>query len=375
MSMIEQLGEQMMEPMRHAVGDALAVAEEQTRRYRYALEALNGNYPGGPGLRVNGHANGHANGYALDGTPVAALPQASEEPGEPQEFDEDRVDPRRVSVRDAVDAVLRSAARKGYVGVTEIPGAMKAFEVVEVLDAWGWRDRSSGRTQTIMSTLCTLAKDGKAVRVERGTYAYVGLSADRIVILDEEGQPVDPNAVSIKALVRHVIRGAGGEALRPIQVVGRMEAAGWTNRNEHRTNTVRSFLARMMADGSVVRPVDGMYAWNMDQGTEAASPEPAPAPTAPSPVDAAPKVKRPQPSGRKRPGPDGPTGEQLVTAVLQGSPGTPMVAREVMTAMVQTGWTSTSTRPLGVVQACLAALTRKNPHVTRPELGQYVYTP
>ncbi len=361
MSMIEQLGEQMMEPMRHAMGDALAVAEEQARRYKYALAALNGEYPGSPGV-VNGHANGHANGYAaLTAASAVALAEA-----EPEETDSDphRVDPRKVSTKDAVEAALRSAANKGFIGVTDIPGAMKAFEVVEVLDAWGWRDRSATRVQTIMSTLSQMAKDGKAVRVDRGSYVHPGLFGDGSVVLDEEGQRVDPNAVSIKTLVRHVIRSAGGEALRPIQVVARMEAAGWTNRNGNRASTVRSLLARLMQEGVVVRPSEGVYAWNVDGHTPVPSAEPAAPPAAPK------KVSRLQQRD-----PNVPTGAELAVAVLQGSPGQAMVAQDVMAAMVQTGWTTTSARPLGVVQACLAELVHKNPNVQRPELGQYVFMP
>lgn len=358
MSMIEQLGEQLMEPMRAAMGDALAVAEEQARRYRFALDALNGNYPGS-GLR-NGQANGHATAM---GGPVAALNQAPAEPEPEPERDEDWVDPGRHSVKEIVEAVLRSAGRTGFMGVTDVPGAMKAFEVMEVMDRWGWRDRSKNRLQTVMSTLSNLAKDGLAVRVDRGSYAHARVSGDGSVILDETGQRVDPNDVSIKVLVRHVVRMAGGEALRPSQVVGRMEAAGWRNRNEHRANTVRALLGRMMRDeGVIVRPAEGVYAWNVGangQAPVAAEPESEPVPSPPqAPVK-----------------PDGPTGAEMVTAALQHSPGRPLAARQVMEYMLAQGWSSTSERPLSVVQACLAALARKDPHISRPELGLYLYKP
>ncbi len=369
MSMIEELGDQLMQPMRNAVGDALAVAEEQARRYRFALDALNGNYPGAQ-LPTNGHANGYARAMAQ--VPVAALVEAPAE-SEDQDDDPYRVDPRVVSLKDLVAGALKSAGARGFVGVTDIPGAMKAFEVVELMDAWGWRDRSLKRAETVMSTLAAMAKDGTAVRVDRGTYVHSQFGGSVTVLVDEQGEVVDPNAISIKALVGHVMRAAQGEALRPQQVVARMEATGWRNRNEHRANTVRSLLARMMMnEGTIVRPSEGVYAWNTEPVVQGAAPATQPAPAATKKKK---QSSRPQPPGRKPRDPNAPTGAQLVLAVLQGAAGRPLDAREVHASLTATGWTSSSARPLGVVQACLAQLVHDDSHVTRPELGQYLYTP
>ncbi len=283
MSMIEQFGEQFLAPMKGAIGDALSVAEENARRLQFALAALDGNYPGArgyEGVAPNGHAvaaravNGHVRAIEAPAPVPAASPVR-------HEMDADRVSGATFTGADLAEAVLRAAAKHQFIGIAGEPGVMKTSEVHEVMVRWGWRSSSMNPKSVVAATLATLWKAGRAERSGDGSYLHVEARGERIVLLGDDGKPVDPNALTIKEVVRLVLMRAGGEAMRPSQIVEVAVAAGWRNRTTHRESTVRSMASRLHTeDGIAERPGPGLYA------IPAQRPEPAPAPEAAAPVPA-----------------------------------------------------------------------------------------
>jgi len=253
--MIEQYGDQFLAPMREAVGDALAVAEENQRRLRYAFEALTGNYPGAKS-HMNGNGNGHA--VAIGATEIPALSPAAAPPELEYEMDVDQVDPKTASLKGLVEQVLKSAARFHFVGAAETAGAMKATEVLAVMTRWGWRPASERPAAVVSATLATLWKEGKAERVGPGNYLYA--RAKRRHVRGDDGKPVDINNLTISEAVRLILVGADGAALSPAQIVDIAQEAGWRNRSVHRVATVRSIASRHMRKGVAVRVDAGRYA-------------------------------------------------------------------------------------------------------------------
>lgn len=283
MSMIEQFGEQFMEPMKGAIGDALNVAEENARRLRFALAALDGNYPGA--ISYSG-TNGHtAAATAVPAQEVKALERPSSPPAPPpappptpHEMDADRIDGRTTTGADLAEAVLRAAVTHGFIGLFGEPGVMKAAEVHAAMVRWGWRSGSMNPKSVVAASLAGLYKAGRADRMGDGGYIHAAAKGERIVLVDDDGQPVDPNAITIKELVRLVLVRANGEPMRPSEIVAVAVAAGWRNRTTHRESTVRSMASRLYTeDGIAERPGPGLYVIPKPVASAPAEPAEAPA--------------------------------------------------------------------------------------------------
>lgn len=275
MGILEDLGGQMLEPMRQMVGDALTVTEEMARRYSAALAALDGHYPGS--VAFNGNGNSNANGNGHQPLNAVALPLALPPVPEPvvAEINLVRPEGEMTTVAEYCLAVLRAAFEARFVGSVGTPGAMRSAEVLATMIEWGWRHRLyHNAQQAVSSGLASLLPEGRVKRPDRGVYILATAEVKKPVRKHVRTKPAKTRTTPMRKpvptgeMILSILRGMPGQPVRSDVVLAKMRSLGWETSSGAPLSVICTTLCQLIrTHPQVTRTAPGEYVYTNGHST------------------------------------------------------------------------------------------------------------